>query len=218
MNTETKVLEVGSAPGNFLIQMRDVYGIDPYGVEYSPAGTEINRKNFQQAGIHPDNIINADFFSPEFQAQYHQQFDVVISRGFIEHFEDMDTVIDAHLNLLKKEGTLIITIPNLSGINYGLLSVLHKEVIGIHNLKIMKQSVFKQLFKPEKVQPLYSGFFGTFDFTVLNAKPKPLPQFLLKVGGVGQRVLNSIFRIVPGKRMLNSQYTSPYLIFIGKKI
>ena len=48
-------------------------------------------------------------------------FDVVMSRGFIEHFDEPSSVVDRHLDLLKPGGLLVVSIPNLRGVN-GLLT------------------------------------------------------------------------------------------------
>jgi hypothetical protein len=121
------------------------------------------------------------------------------------------------LNLLKKNGILIISIPNLTGLNYHICRMLNKEVISIHNLNIMKKDVFSKLFPASKIQKLYSGFFGSFDFGIFNAKPKAINQLLYKLGIRFQMVLNAVFKVFIKKRMLNSQSLSPYLIFIGTK-
>lgn len=115
-----KVIEVGSAPGTFIADFAEAFGATPYGVEYSDTGARANRAHFAARGVDPENLIHADFFSASFRDAYHERFDVVISRGFIEHFTNVDAVIDGHMRLLKPGGTLIVGIPNLRGAN-GLL-------------------------------------------------------------------------------------------------
>src|SRR6266513_2974678 len=132
-----KLLEVGSAPGTHLVQVHKSYGFDCYGVEYTPRGAELNRKVFRLNGLDPANVIHADFFSPEFQTRYRGYFDIVLSRGFIEHFRDVDRVLSAHLNVIAPGGMLAVTIPNLRGINYGLAWFFCKELLPLHNLDIM---------------------------------------------------------------------------------
>jgi 2-polyprenyl-3-methyl-5-hydroxy-6-metoxy-1,4-benzoquinol methylase len=41
----------------------------------------------------------------------------LVSWGLIEHFTDTESVISAHVNLLKPGGILIVSIPNLRGFN-----------------------------------------------------------------------------------------------------
>src|SRR5437588_6556522 len=148
-----KVLEVGSAPGRHLIRLREVFGFEPYGVEYSPNGAELNRRLFGQHGISSGNVIEGDFFSPQFQSQYKSRFDVVVSHGFIEHFTDVEGVVAKHLNVLAPGGRLVVTIPNLRGINYFFARVFHKQLIPLHNLSIMRQEEFCRLFSRHNVAP-----------------------------------------------------------------
>src|SRR5437899_107862 len=57
-------VEIGSAPGSFLAQLHDRFGLVPYGIEYSPPGAELNRRVFASHGIDPGHVIQADFFDP----------------------------------------------------------------------------------------------------------------------------------------------------------
>jgi SAM-dependent methyltransferase len=212
-----KVLEVGSAPGHHLIRLRDVFGFEPYGVEYSPSGAELNRKLFHLHGISSDNVIQGDFFSPQFQGKYESHFDVVVSHGFIEHFTDVDGVVAKHLNVLAPGGRLVVTIPNLRGINYWLAWVFRKELIPLHNLSIMQQDQFCRLFKRHDLAPLLCGYYGTFSFGIFNAGPESTTRYLLIACDKVQRLLNAGFRLLFGARGAESRYFSPYLIFVGVK-
>jgi SAM-dependent methyltransferase len=213
-----KVLEVGSAPGTHLVHLHRVCGVEPYGVEYTERGVLINRQLFEKHGINPDNVIHADFFSPEFQSKYEGFFDVVISRGFIEHFTDMKTVVANHVSLLTKHGRLFVTIPNLRGINYALTWFFHKELIPLHNIGIMRRQVFCRLFHEQRLSPLLCGYYGTFSFDIHNTKEGSVwRRRLLLWCGRFQRVLNLVFRLLFRARGVESSLTSPHLIFIGTK-
>lgn len=141
-----KVLEIGIAPGMFLVKFAERYDCTPYGVEYSEAGARLNRRVFRHHGLDPNNVIHADFFSNEFHRGYSGAFDVVISRGFVEHFSDAGSVIEKHLDLLAPGGYLIVGIPNFRGINYILVYFFCEEIIPLHNLEIMRAEVFRELF------------------------------------------------------------------------
>src|SRR5258705_10596664 len=43
-----RVLEVGSAPGDHLVQLSRSFGYEAYGVEYSEAGVRVNREIFRR--------------------------------------------------------------------------------------------------------------------------------------------------------------------------
>lgn len=212
-----KVLEVGSAPGEFLVKFRREYGCVPYGVEYSETGVELNRRLFAAHGINPDNVIHADFFSEEFQQNYKNAFDVVVSRGFIEHFTDVDRVIARHVNVLAEGGYLIVNIPNLRGFNYALIRLFHKEVIRIHNLDIMRRETFARLFDRADLRPLFCDYYGAFSFYLFNARDDSPARFLLNASYKLQPALNLLFRRLLKDRGAESRHFSPHLLFIGRK-
>jgi len=211
-----KVLEVGSAPGYHLLRLRDAFGFEPYGVEYSPNGVELNRRLFRQHGISGDNVIQGDFFSPEFHSKYANWFDIVLSVGFIEHFTDVEGVVAKHVNVLAPGGRLVVIIPNLRGVNYLLAWVFCKDLIPLHNLSIMRRDKFCKLF-PDDVTPQLCGYFGTFSFGIFNTRPESKRRYLLMMCDKVQRLLNALFRLLFGARGAESRYFSPYLIFVGVK-
>ena len=57
-NKKLKMIEIGCAPGKYLIELNQHFGYIPFGVEYSKEGIELTKKNFSMAGIDCKNIIN----------------------------------------------------------------------------------------------------------------------------------------------------------------
>lgn len=212
-----KMLEVGSAPGEHLVKLNKKFGLEPYGVEYSESGVRLNREIFSSNNINPDNVIYADFFSEEFQERYRESFDLVISRGFIEHFTDVEDTIRKHLNLLARGGRLIVVIPNLRGLNYVLGMMFHKEVIAIHNLEIMRKDVFSRLFENKQLRPLFCDYNGVFSFYLFNTKEHSPMRHVLKVCFHVQLILNAAFHLMFKDKPVESGWTSPSLVFIGDK-
>ncbi len=212
-----KFLEIGSAPGENLLGFSRTFGYVPYGIEYSQSGAELNRELFRLNNIDPANVIHADFFSEQFHNQYKESFDIVYSRGFIEHFTDVETVIDKHLSLLVKGGQLIVIIPRIKGINYALSWFFHKEIIAMHNLNIMQKKEFSNIFDRKNLSTLFCDYYGVFTFDLFNTKPTSPLRFLLKLCNIFQLVLNLIFHMLFRNKRVESQMFSPYLLYIGIK-
>ena len=210
-----RVLEVGSAPGDFLVRFSKTFGFDPYGIEYSEKGVSLNRQIFAENNLNPDNIIHGDFLSDEFHKRYEGHFDIVISRGFIEHFTDARSIVEKHTNLLAKGGTLVISIPNLRGFNYLLARILNKEVLAMHNLAIMRKREFDNLFDKQQLSKLYCDHYGTFNFGLFNVRQNSVLQALLEICMKLQVTLNIAFRLLLGEKGAESAFFSPALIFIG---
>jgi SAM-dependent methyltransferase len=214
---EARVLEVGSAPGEFLVQFARRFGCIPHGLDYSEVGVEVNKQVFGRNGFNPGNVIYADFFSDQFRKQYRESYDVVISRGFIEHFTDVESVIERHMDLLKPGGRLIISIPNLRGINYVLADLFDKEAIPRHNTEIMRKTVFKRLFDRQDLEPVFCDYYGTFSFYLFTADQSKARRSGLKFAHKVQPVLNGVFRMLFGNKGRECRYFSPSLLYIGSK-
>jgi len=213
-----KVLEVGSAPGDHLVRLHRTFALEPYGVEFSERGVLVNRERFAKQGLNCENVIQADFFSPDFHRKYAGAFDVVVSRGFIEHFTDVHAVLAKHVGLLRSGGHLFVTIPNLRGIYRALTWFFNREALSRHNLEIMRLSSFRHLFTGHRVSPVLCGYYGTFTFGIVGTSDGAVVRRWLFLGCAAlQQVLNPLFHLMFGARGAENPFTSPYLIFVGVK-
>jgi SAM-dependent methyltransferase len=214
----TRYVEIGSAPGEFIAGFSKRYGCIPYGVEYSDVGVEVNRRVFEQNGFGPDNVIHKDFFSDEFADSYRNYFDGVLSRGFIEHFEDVTPVIDRHSAILKPGGYLIISVPNLRGFNYFLSRFFDESSIARHNLRIMTKNAYAALFQRPDLQSLFCGYYGTFNFYLFTGGPSAIRNKTLRLCHRVQPALNFAFRTACRDRGIETGLFSPSLLYIGRKV
>lgn len=212
-----RLLEIGSAPGNYLVRLKRAFGFVPYGVEYSESGVELNREIFSLYNIDIGNVIYADFLSDEFHKQYKGYFDIVISRGFIEHFTDVGNIIKKHISLLTSGGYLIVSIPNIRGVNYILTWIFHKKGILMHNMDIMQKEKFTKLFDKNSLLTLFCDYYGTFNFGQFRTERNSPMRFVLNFCKKLQLILNATFRLIFKDKGMESRLFSPYLLFIGVK-
>jgi SAM-dependent methyltransferase len=213
-----KVLEIGSAPGEKLIYIHDLYDYEPYGVEYIESGVEANRSLFVSHNLNEENVIHSDFFDVKFQEEYSGKFDIVMSHGFIEHFTDTTDVIEGHYKLLKPGGLLLVTVPNFRGINYLLLSFFAPKAIKAHNISIMKKKKYISLFDEDKYDILLCRFYGTFNFGLIYGTNKGfIKLFLMKVCMFFQKIFDIIFYLLFRKLNLDNFLLSPYLMILCRK-
>jgi len=212
------VVEIGSAPGEYVSEFGRRHGCVPHGIEYSEIGVEVNRQVFSKHGFDPDNVIHADVFSEEFAKRFKEKFDVVLSKGFIEHFEDLKPVIDRHMTLLKPGGYLIVTVPNLRGANNALARMFDETAIPRHNVKIMRRNVYRELFKRADLQERFCDYYGTFSFYLFTSGKSPIRRCALKIGSKMQPLLNLAFRTAFGEKGAETAWFSPFLIYIGRKL
>jgi SAM-dependent methyltransferase len=192
----SKVLEIGCVPAGRLYFLQKHFQMETYGLDYSLKGLfkSIKYKN---------HLVCSDLYYPPFKQE---SFDLVYSLGVIEHFDVPSKVIGKHLDLVRKEGFILITVPNfyqlsITSILYRILRK-YKEVKQTHNMKIMNINNFNELFNTLPIEPLISDYYGPF---VIPARPS--------IRRICTKINNSIY-----KRGIKSKFFSPELVFIGKKI
>ena len=205
------VLEVGCAPGKWLAFLCKSFGMKPSGIEYSQTGMEATLRNFKIQGLLIDEIYMGDFFS----IKPVPRFDLVISFGFIEHFDDPDSVIQRHLDWLKPGGKLVLGIPNFNGIYRPIQQVLDPSLLDKHNLSIMNLAYFRGL---ENILPISLNFLryiGSFEPNLPIPKKKPynVKQLLVKMF----LSITSRIRKISYFDMLNHPLISSYILAIYTK-
>ena len=210
-----RIIEIGSAPGHHLVRLARAFGYVPYGVEYSEAGVRLNRMVFASHNIDPSNVIHADFLSDEFQSRYRHCFDIVLSRGFIEHFSNPDDVVQKHVNLLSDGGHLVVTIPNLTGWYYPWEAIFDREVLAMHNTQIMDKEEFGRLFHGKGLKPLYCDYYGLFTLYRLAAKKGSLVHGVLWRVKKAQPLLDILYHVLRGEKEGGKHSFSPTLMFAG---
>lgn len=210
-------LEIGSAPGDYLVRLHHRLGYEPFGVERSPAGAALNRRTFSSAGLDPDHVIEIDLFDASLQKKYHEHFDLVLSRGFLEHFADPTEAARIHLDLLKPGGTLMCSVPNLRGLNYRLTRLINAEVLGIHNFMLMEPIALASLFESRGLRTAFCGYYGVLNFHVTHARDGSPWQHLMAGLGFVQLGLNAAFRTVFGGEGGDSATFSPHVLYVGRK-
>lgn len=213
----TSVIEIGSAPGKHLVRLRARLGCEVWGLEYSPEGAAANRDAFKAAGIDPGRVIEADLFDDGPLERYAGQFDIVMSRGFIEHFDDPSDAIERHVRLLRPGGRLIVSIPNMRGANYLQALLFNRQLIPIHNREIMRMDDFRALFDIDCLETVFCGYYGTARADIFIHGKGPFTRLVSRAAEAFQAFQNLLFRLVLRNRGLETSAFSPNLLFIGKK-
>lgn len=207
MLSDKSVFEIGCYPGRYLAYFGDK-GSLLNGIDLTPkVSTELTNwlisNNYPIGQFHHDNIEN-------FKSS--NQYDVVCSFGFIEHFENWEEIIEIHHKLLKPGGTLIITVPNFKGLfQYYAHLFLDKENLDRHNVKSMNPKKWAKLLEKLNYEVQFQGPFGNFDFWVDNQSRTQLQESILKY---------TTHKLVPylKKRITKNHFSySPYLGIIATK-
>jgi SAM-dependent methyltransferase len=174
-----EIFEIGCAPGKWIGFLAQKNGLTPCGIEYTKGGLESTFKNFELLQITPGVIFSEDFFKIE----PFRKFDVVMSLGFIEHFENIDEVVNLHLSWLKDGGMLILGVPNFTGINRFIQRELDESLLDKHNLTIMNLEFFKNLGERLEIKLNSKKYLGSFEpdlFIPIKRFGNPI-QILIKI-------------------------------------
>ena len=212
-----RAIEIGSAPGRHLVRMHGELGCEVWGLEYSPEGATANRELFARSGIDPGHVIETDLFDDGLGGRFDDRFDIVLSRGFIEHFSDPGKAIERHLQLLRPGGTLVVSIPNMRGANYLQALLFNRRLIPLHNREIMRMKSFKSLFDPGRLEAVFCGYYGTAKADLFIHRRGPLTRLAWRAADAAQAGLNLFFRLVLRDRGFETSAFSPNLLFIGRK-
>ena len=212
-NDDLSILEIGGAPGGFLVYMYKNFGYKIHAVDYSDTGCIKMKDNFNLLNI-PVTISQKDIFSKSSNNLI--RYDIVYSLGFIEHFTDLNMVVQKHRELLKPGGILLIGAPNFLGINYFFLKRLAPKLLSKHNLPTMDISNWKRFENKFNLKPLFRGYlfvpniFGSEKKTTFN-----------KIIETIWRIVDDVFYIVylfrPFRKLFNSKYVGDYVIGVYKK-
>lgn len=123
------LLEVGCARSVWLPRFAKNYSFKVSGIDYSEEGCRQSRRIMEREGV-KGRIVQADMFSPPESMK--GSFDVVVSLGVIEHFDDTVEAVRAHSDFLTPGGILISKIPNLHGIPGLLLPLINSDFYRTH--------------------------------------------------------------------------------------
>lgn len=198
------VLEIGCIPGNFLIAFKNNFHYKIYGLDYSHKFDKL-KENLEK-----NNILDFTFYNQDFlKFKTNKKWDVVCSFGFIEHFKNYEAIFNKHLACLKKDGHLIIGLPNFRYFQYVFHKCFDKENLKIHNLKIMDLEVLRELCKKQNLKVKYLNYYKTIDLWVEKMPKNPFFKMII------------LFLIVIGKminKLINfpNKFFSPYIILIAK--
>jgi len=212
------LLEVGSGSSAWLPFLAEEYNLRVSGLDYSEIGCKICEENLKMQRIIFDEIICEDVFKWDSGKRY----DIIISLGVIEHFEnpgDILKIISRHLN---DNGLIITIVPNLSGISGKLTRIFLPEVYRIH--KIISKSYLKELHETAGFECLkndYTGFFYPMIIPwsvktngIFFKKGSFIRKVILKILELKNAVITKILRAAEVR--FSSQYFSPFVIYTGK--
>ena len=162
--------EVGCYPGRFLIYLGKNFDYTVSGIDWMPGSKGVLENRLRSYGLKVGTIIEDDFLKTRIESKY----DVVCSFGFIEHFQDIESIFRLHANLLKPNGILMISCPNYRKVRYLLSKWLEPESLQHHNLKMMDFAEWTKPLEENGLEVLHQNYYLTFRFWSGRSKKKTI--------------------------------------------
>jgi SAM-dependent methyltransferase len=203
-----KAIELGGFPGYYAVFLKKYFQLEVTLLDYfvhEPVTNELLKAN----GLKPEDIhiVETDLFNytPE------QQFDLVLSCGLIEHFNDTADIINRHIAFVKPGGTLFITLPNFKAVNGWFQRNYDRENYDKHNIDCMDPVLLANICTRAGLEVVQSRYFGRFSVWLENEAQKSFTTRLLKKTiWIGGKVLT---KVIP----FDSKQLSPYIILEATK-
>lgn len=211
-NDNLSILEIGGAPGQYLAYMSNNFHYKIYALDYSDIGCRKMKENFSLLGL-KGIVYQKDLFSDDISDL--PLFDIVYSLGFIEHFQDLDRVIDKHLELLKPGGILLIGTPNFLGVNHWVLRRLAPQRLAQHNLSSMDIRNWSNFEKRFNLRVIFKGYIGGFEPSIYRCGNRTLLNRFIYMLFIGIRII--ITDNLKFLRKFNYKYWSGYVIGVYRK-
>jgi len=201
-------IELGGFPGYYAVFLKKYLKLDVTLLDYF-VHPPITEQLLKTNGLAKDDIhiIETDLFKykPE------QQYDLVLSCGLIEHFNDTADIINRHIAFVKPGGTLLITLPNFKALNGWFQKNFDKENYDKHNIDCMDPALLSKICKDAGLEVVQSKYFGRFSLWLENEKQKSVGVRLLKKSmWLTGKLFTKVFAF-------DSKQLSPYIILEAKK-
>ncbi len=173
---ENKLLDIGCGSGQFLYEMKEL-GMNVQGVEPGEFNEEENKK--YKLSIKKSNLINA--------RHRKESFDLITLNHVLEHLDNPHETLSEIKKILKKEGKLIISVPNTNFLAYWIFGKnwyqldVPRHIINYSN-KNLKVIIEKHGFKVLK--------------TRYNSRPSQFSVSLMYLLNIKNKYLERIFWIL----------------------
>ena len=209
---EKKILEIGCAGSEWLPYFAKEFGFTVCGLDYSEKGCQQAREILANERVEGE-VVCSDLFSPP-QSML-EAFDVVVSFGVVEHFENTAGCLQALSQFLKPGGLAITVIPNMIGLIGSIQKIVDRRVFDIH--VPLDERALAAHHKPS-LHVLSCRYFLFVNWGVINIEHWE-GSMLYRVGvrlrswmSKGFWVLEDLLPVLKPNRL-----TSPYINSIARK-
>ncbi len=181
-----QLLDIGCGPGFFLDEAKRL-GWQVSGVDLSLWAKEYAKKQFG-IEVRKGTLVEANFSG--------QQFDVVIMNDVIEHLENPSEVLTEIRRILKHDGILYLSTPDINSFWSHLLGARWWGINKYHLFYFSKRTLRELLSRAGFKILRHTGYPRAFSFNYWTKRLKSYPvfiwwpiDFITRIGNLGDRIL-----------------------------
>lgn len=206
-----QLIEVGCAGSAWLPYFALQFGFEVTGLDYSELGCLQAKEILSSVGVRGD-VVCGDLFNPP--ERLLKKFDVVVSTGLVEHFDDTTGCISALAALVKSGGMIVTTIPNMVGVLGWLQRIIDKEVYDIHVL--IDRERLDASHSSAGLKVLFCDYFMSVNWSVLNFRKyseSRAGKLMLRLASWSSKAVWLVERTTTG--FPASRSLSPYIVCVA---
>lgn len=162
-------------PGAFLIYLGQHFDYVVSGIDQKPLTELALPDHCRRHGVSVGELICGDFFTASLNT-----YDVVTSFGFVEHFDDVEALIERQADLVADGGTIVISTPNFRRGQYVLHRLLDADNLRRHSLPAMDLERWARVLRGRGFEVPFTGYAVTADWI---DHPQPSELRLLAAPG-----------------------------------
>ena len=201
-------IELGGFPGYYATYLKKYRHLDTTLFDYYIDEGIINRL-LEKNGLKPGDvhIIEADLFA----YQPEKLYDMVLSFGLIEHFNDTKDIIKRHLPFLKPGGVLFVTLPNFKGVNGWVQRKFDRSNYDKHFIESMDLPMLMDCCRDLGLKEIEASYYGKFSVWLENnAEQTGLVKALVKTIWLAGKLFTKVAPV-------ETKALSPYIVLKAVK-
>lgn len=202
-----RLIEIGCGGSRWLPYFHHSFGYSVSGIDYTEGGVHLSNSILDKSGVN-GQIIQGDLFEPP--TSWIEKFDVVVSFGVVEHFENTSQVVSACNRYLRPGGKIITTVPTMRGL-YGAAYRLLRPVVYYKHIP-QSQETLVQAHRNAGLDVIYSSYLLGLPGML---SPPASSGFIARMAFAASRLYWRLER--SGFGILPNRFTSPYVLCIATK-
>lgn len=203
------LIEIGGFPGYYSIWATNKFGLNATLLDYFILPELVEKLKLANNCTKPINLITHDLFSEQKLSE--KKYDLAFSNGLIEHFEDTKLIISKHIEFLKPNGQLFISLPNFRGLNGWFQKTFDSDNYQKHYIPCMDLTHLKEACESLNLKNIKVEYNGGFTIWLENFAEKP--WWVRAFKHICWLPLKILFKLIP----IETKYFSPYIIISAQK-